>query len=91
MTYNVLYQKGNKNFENLIANLPADEKQEIYKDLQNKKFHDSNILKQTFHTKSSLDTFIEVFQSEGRLPGLQDIIILPRPEVPSFIKTDEMI
>lgn len=30
MTYNVLYQKGNKNFENLIANLPADEKQEIY-------------------------------------------------------------
>ena len=88
MTYNVLYQKGNKNFENLIANLPADE---IYKDLQNKKFHDSNILKQTFHTKSSLDIFIEVFQSEGRLPGLQDIIILPRPEVPSFIKTDEMI
>ena len=30
-------------------------------------------------------------QQHGRFPGSQDLIVVPRPEIPYFIKTDKII
>ena len=61
-----------------INNLPADEKQEINRDLQNLNYNITvrgKYLNQ-FIDSSVLDIFIDFFQNEGRFPGTQDLIIL---------------
>ena len=57
-----------------INNRPADEKQEINRDLQNLN-HNITV------REKNLNHF---FQNESRFPGTQDLIILPKPEIPNF-------
>ena len=73
---------------NIIRNLPADETNEIDRDLQrNNYFGNMNALSD----HNILDTFCDFFQNHGRFPGSQELIILPRPEIPNFIKTQKII
>ena len=44
-----------------------------------------------FFDHNILDTFCDFFQNHGRLPGSQELIILPRTETPNFIKTQKII
>ena len=39
----------------------------------------------------TIDTFCEFFQQHERFPGSQDLIGVPRPEIPFFVKNDKII
>ena len=38
-----------------------------------------------------LDICIDFFQNEGRFPGTQDLLILPKPEIPNFLRTNYIL
>ena len=44
-----------------------------------------------FSDHNIIDTFCEFFQQHGRFPGSQELIVVPKPEIPYFIKTDKII
>ena len=76
-----------------INNLPADEKQEINRDSQNLNYN-LTVREKTlnqFIDSSALGFFIDFFQNEGRFPGTQDLIILPKPEIPNFLRTIDIL
>ena len=76
-----------------INNLPADEKQEINRDLQNLNYNitvrEKNL--NQFIDISALDISVDFFQNEGRFPGTQDLIILPKPEIPNFLRKNDLL
>ena len=76
-----------------INNLPADEKREINRDLQNLNYsitvREKNL--NQFIDSSVLDIFFDFFKNEGRFPGSQDLIILPKPEIPHFLRTNDIL
>ena len=76
-----------------INNLPADEKQEINRDLQNLNYNitvgEKNL--NQFIDTSALDISADFFQNEGRFPGMQDLIILPKPEIPNFLRANNIL
>ena len=76
-----------------INNLPADEKQEINRDLQNLNYNITVGEKKLnqFIYSSALDILINFFQNEGRFPGIQDLIILLKPQIPNFLKTNDIV
>ena len=63
-----------------INNRPADEKQ-INRDLQNLN-HNITV------REKNLNHF---FQNEGRFLGTQNLIILPKPEMPNFLRTNNIL
>ena len=91
--YNRFYEQISSNFEMTINDLPADEKQETNRDLQNLNYNktvgEKNV--NQFIDSSALDVFIDFFQNEGRFPGKQDLIILPKPEIPIFLRTNDIL
>ena len=44
-----------------------------------------------FSEHNIIDTFGEFFQQHGRFPGSKDLIVVPRLEIPYFIKSDKII
>ena len=44
-----------------------------------------------FSDHNIIDTFCEFFQQHGRFPGSQELIVVPKPEIPYFIKSDKII
>ena len=47
--------------------------------------------KNNFNDEEILNTFCEFYHRQGRFPGVQRMIIIPRPRLPAFIQTDEAI
>ena len=74
-------------------NLTADEKEEINHNLQNSNYNitvgEKNL--NQFNDSSALDTFIDFFQNEDRFPAIQDLIILPKPEIPNFLRANNIL
>ena len=87
------------NFDNQISqylrkhnkNLPADERNEIDCDLQRNNYFINLGKTNEFSDHNIIDTFGEFFQQHRRFPGSQDLIVVSRPEIPYFIKTDKII
>ena len=92
-TYSTFYEQINSNFEMTINNLPEGEKQEIKHDLQNLNYNitvrEKNL--NQFIDSSALDNFIDFFQNKGRFPSTQKLIILPKPEIPNFLRTNDVL
>ena len=44
-----------------------------------------------FSDHNIIDTFCDFFQQHGRFPGSQDLVVVPKPEIPYFIKTNTVI
>ena len=92
-TYSTFYEQINSNFEMTINNLPDGEKQEIKHDLQNLNYNitvGGKNLNQ-FIDSSALDNFIDFFQNKGRFPRTQELTILPKPEIPNFLRTNNIL
>ena len=77
--------------ENTIKSLPADERNETDRDLQRNNYFIDLGKANEFSDHNIIDTFCEFFQQHGRFPGFQDIIVVPRPAITYFIKTDKII
>ena len=71
--------------------MPADEINKIDRDLQRNNYFVNLSNTNSFSDHNILDTFCDFFQNHGRFPGSQELIIVPRPEIPNFIKTQKMI
>ena len=72
-----------------IRNLPSDELDEIDRDLR------LNLFLIDFDREHNQDEIMNAYSyfyhALGRFPGKLDLSIVPRPDVPAFIKTDEVI
>ena len=87
----ILYDQISQYFTNTIRNLPADEINEIDRDLQRNNYFVNLGNTNAFSDHNILDTFCNFFENHGRFPGSQELIIAPRPEIPNFIKTQKII
>ena len=87
----ILYDQISQYFTNTIRNLPADEINEIDRDLQRNNYFVNLGNTNAFSDHNNLDTFCNFFENHGRFPGSQELIIAPRPEIPNFIKTQKII
>ena len=77
--------------ESTIKILPANERNEIDRDLQRNNYFINLGKTNEFSDHNIIDTFCEFFQQHGRFPGSQDLVVVSRPETPYFIKTDKII
>ena len=77
--------------ESTIKILPANERNEIDRDLQRNNYFINLGKTNEFSDHNIIDTFGEFFQQHRRFPGSQDLIVVSRPEIPYFIKTDKII
>ena len=87
----ILYDQISQYFTSTIRNLPADEINEIDRDLQRNNYFVNLGNTNAFSDHNILDTFCNFFENHGRFPGSQELIIAPRPEIPNFIKTQKII
>ena len=86
-----IYDQISQYLTNTIKNLPADEIHQIDQDLQRNNYFVNLGNKNAFSDHKSLGTFYDFFQNHGRFPGFQELTIVPRPEIPNFIKTQKII
>ena len=90
-TYQNFYYQISQYLTNTIRNLLADEINEIDQDLQKNNYFVNLGNTNTFSDYNILDTFCNFFQNYEKFPGSQQLIIVPRPEIPKFIKTQKII
>ena len=90
-TYQNFYYQISQYLTNTIRNLLADEINEIDQDLQKNNYFVNLGNTNTFSDYNILDTFCNFFQNYEKFPGSQQLIIVPRPEIPKFIKTQKVI
>ena len=76
---------------NKIKNLPADERNEIEHDLQRNNYFINIGKSNKFPDHNIIDTFCDFYQQHGRFPGSQDLIVVPKQEIPYIIKTNKVI
>ena len=76
---------------NTIRNLPADEINGIDWYIQRNKYFVNLGNTNALCGHNILDTFWDFFQNKGSFPGSQELIIVPRPEITNFIKTQKII
>ena len=85
------YNQISQYLENTIKRLRAYERYEIDCDLQKNNYFINLGKTNEFSDHNIIDTFGEFFQQHRRFPGSQDLIVVSRPEIPYFIKTDKII
>ena len=78
-TYKSFYKQITNNLTFMLDNLPDDEFKEIINDL-----HTANYLPDNFD--NFLDCLCEFYFYKGRLPGSQELIMVPQAQIPPFIK-----
>ena len=87
--YTNFYNKIASSFSDALRNLPPNELDEIDKDLRlNYVFFDFDSENNRDEIMSAYSYFYHVL---NRFPGKLDLIIIPKPDTPEFIKTDVII
>ena len=90
-TYQTIYDQISQYLANTIRNLPADEINKIDQDLQRNSYFFNLGNTNAFSDHNTLDIFCDFFQNHGRFPSSQELIFVPRPKIPNFIKTPKII
>ena len=90
-TYLNFYNQISQYLTNMMSNLPVDERNEIDRDLQRHNYFINLDKTNDFSDHNIIDTFCDFFQQHGRFPGSQDLIVVLKPEIPYFIKTNKVI
>ena len=90
-TYFSFYMQISQCLVNTIKNLEVDEREEIERDLQRNNYLINLGETNEFSNHNIIDTFYEFYQQHGRFPGSQDLIVVPKPEILHFIKTNKVI
>ena len=74
-----------------MKKLPANERNENDRDLQRNNYFINVSETNEFSDHNIIDTFCDFFQQHGRFPGSQDLVVVPKSEIPYFIKTNTVI
>ena len=90
-TYLNFYNQISQYLTNTITHLPVDERNEIDRDLQRHNYFINLGETNDFSDHNIIDTFCDFFQQHGRFTGSEDLIVVPKPEMPYFIKTNKVI
>ena len=90
-TYLNFYNQILQYLTNMMSNLPVDERNEIDRDLQRHNYFINLDKTNDFSDHNNIDTFCDFFQQHGRFPGSKDLIVVLKPEIPYFIKTNKEI
>ena len=90
-TYLNFYNQILQYLTNMMSNLPVDERNEIDRDLQRHNYFINLDETNDFSDHNIIDTFCDFFQQHGRFPGSKDLIVVLKPEIPYFIKTNKEI
>ena len=69
----------------------AKERNENDRDLQRNNYFINLRETNEFSDHNIIDTFCDFSQQHGRFPGSQDLVVVPKPEIPYFIKTNTVI
>ena len=85
-----MYDQKSKYLINTIKNLPADERNEIDRDLQRQNYFINLGETNEFSDHNIIDAFCDFFQQHRRFPGSQALIVIPKPEISYFIKTNKV-
>ena len=87
--YTNFYNQIASNLAEAIRNLPPNELDEIDRDLElNYFFIDFNNEK---NEEEIMNAYSYFYHALGRFLGKLDLVIIPKPDIPKFIKTDEII
>ena len=87
--YTNSYNQIASNLAEAIRNLPPNELDEIDRDLElNYFFIDFNNEK---NEEEIMNAYSYFYHALGRFLGKLDLVIIPKPDMPKFIKTDEII
>ena len=87
--YTEFYNQVSKNLVEVLHNLPANELEDIDKGLERSYFFiDFDSLT---NLEEIMNGYSQFYHGLGCFPGRQDLTIIPTPDVPSFIKIDEII
>ena len=89
--YQNFYDQTSQYLTNTIKNLPADKINKIDQDLQRNNYFVNLVNMNAFSDHNILDTFCHFFQNHGRVPGSQELIIVPNPEISNLIKAQKII
>ena len=76
---------------NTIKNLPVDEREEIDPNLQRNNYFFNLGETNEISGHNIIDLFCDFSQQHGRFPGSQDLIVVPKPGISYFIKTNKVI
>ena len=74
-----------------MKKLPENERNENDRDLQRNNYFINLRETNEFSDHNIIDIFCDFFQQHGRFPGSQDLVVVPKPEIPYFIKTKTVI
>ena len=87
--YTKFYNQVSENLAEALRNLPTNELDKTDRDLQHNYFFiDFDSLT---NQEEIMNAYSYFYHRLGRFPGRQDLIIIPKPDIPHFIKTDEII
>ena len=89
-TYLNFHNQISKYWTNTLKRWPADERNEIDCDLQRNNYFINLGETNEFSDHNIIDTFCDFFQQHGRFPGSQDLVDVPKLEIP-YIKTNKVI
>ena len=63
-----------------IEKLPFEKKEKIREDFERENFSAENLIQ-------DLDHWVSFFFDKGRFPGPQELVMLPQPKIPDFVRT----
>ena len=90
-TYLSFYNQISQYLISTIRNLPFDERNEIDRDLKRRNYFINSGKSNDFSDHNIIHTFCNFFKQHGRFPGFQDLVVVSKPEIPYFIKTNKVI
>ena len=90
-TYLNFYNQVSQYLVNTIKHLLADERNEIDCDLQRNSYFVNLGESNKFSDHNIIDTFCDFFKQHERFPHSQDLTVVPEPEIPYFIKSNNVI
>ena len=77
---NTFYNTVAQSFHLTTEKLPFEEKEKIREDFEREKFFAENLIQ-------DLDHWVSFFFDKRRFPGSQDLVMLPQPKIPDFVRT----
>ena len=79
-TYNTFYNTVAQSFHLTVRKLFFEEKEKIREDFERENFSTKNLIQ-------DLDHWVSFFFDKGRFPGSQELVMLPQPKIPDFVRT----
>ena len=76
---NIFYNTVAQSFHLTVEKLPFEEKEKTKEDFERENFSAENLIQ-------DLDHWVSFLFDKGRFPGYQELVMLPQPKIPDFVR-----